>query len=205
MAHTKQMPRNPKVDRPTAAIGSDVQPERRTPLKSTSKKLPMEGGKQPQKYLLQKLVRQNKSPMGGIKKAHRYQPGLVALREIRRYQKSTECLIKRTPFNKLVKEISQEYRVSPDGTGTPSVQVRFQSTALAALQEAAENFIVGLFEDVNLLAVHTRRVTVMSQDIRLAPRIRGDHFWWRITPEDAAWYEIYQKRTEGGTTYNILG
>ena len=72
MAHTKQMPRNPKVDRPTAAMGSDVQPERRTPLKSTSKKLPMKGGKQPRKHLLHKLVRRNKSPMGGIKKAHQY-------------------------------------------------------------------------------------------------------------------------------------
>ena len=59
----------------------------------------------------------------------------------------------------------------PDGPGTPSVQVRFKSTALAALQEAAENFIVGLFEDVNLLAVHARRVTVMPRDIRLALRI----------------------------------
>ena len=161
MAHTKQMPRNPKVDRPTAAVGSDVQPERRTPLKSTSKKLPMKGGKQPQKHLLHKLVRQNKSPMGGIEKAHQYRPGLVVLREIRRYQQSTECLFKRTPFNKLIKEISQEYRVCPDGPGTPSVQVRFQSTALTALQEAAENFIAGLFEDVNLLAVHARGVTIM--------------------------------------------
>ena len=103
----------------------------------------------------------NKTPTGGIKKPHRYQPGLLALREIRIYQQSSVCLIRRTPFNKLIKEISQEYRVCPDRPGTPSVQVRFQSTALAALQEAAENFIVGLFEDVNLLAVHARRVTVM--------------------------------------------
>ena len=116
-----------------------------------------------------------------------------------------ECLIKRTPFNKLFKEISQEHRVCPDGPGTPSVQVRFQSTALAALQEAAENFIVGLFEDVNLLAVHARRVTEMPQDIRLTLRIQGDHFQWRITPEDAAQYERHQKRTEGGATYNFLG
>ena len=105
-----------------------------------------------------------------------------------------ECLIKRTPFNKLIKEISQEYRVCPEGPGTPSVQVRFQSTALAALQEAAENFLVGLFEDVNLLAVHAKRVTVMPYDIRLALRIRGDHCLWRITPEDAAHYERHQKR-----------
>ena len=111
---------------------------------------------------------------------------MVALREIRRYQKSTECLIKRSPFQKLIREISQEYRVCPDGPGTSSIQVRFQSTAIAALQEAAENFIVGLFEDVNLLAVHAKRVTVMPRDIRLALMIRGDHYCWRITPEDAA-------------------
>ena len=67
--------------------------------------------------------------------------------------------------------------------------MRFQSTALAALQEAAENFLVGLFEDVNLLAVHAKRVTVMPCDIRLALRIRGDHSHWRITPEDATRYE----------------
>ena len=114
-------------------------------------------------------------------------PGMVALREIRQCQKSTECLIKRSPFQKLIrKKISQEYRVCPDGPGTPSIQVRFQSTAIAALQETAENFIVGLFEDVNLLAVHTKRVTVMPRDVRLALRIRGDHYCWEITPEDAA-------------------
>ena len=103
---------------------------------------------------------------------------MVALREIRRYQKSTECLIKRSLFQKLIREIFQEYRVCPDGPGTPSVQVCFQSTAIAALQEAAENFIVGLFEDVNLLAVHAKRVTVMPRDIRLASQIRGDHYQW---------------------------
>ena len=111
---------------------------------------------------------------------------MAALREIRRYQKSTKCLIKRSPFQKLIREISQEYRVCPDGPGTPSIQVRFQSTAIAALQEAAENFIVGLFEDENLLAVHAKRVTVMPRDVRLALRIRGDYYHWRITPEDAA-------------------
>ena len=93
---------------------------------------------------------------------------MVALREIRRYQRSTENLIKRTPFQKLIREISQEYRICPDGPGTPSVQVQFQSIAIAALQEAAENFIVGLFEDVNLLAIYARCVTIMPRDICLA-------------------------------------
>ena len=126
MAHTKQTPRNHKIDRPTAAVGSDVQVERRVPSKPTSKKVAMKGGKQPQKHLLHKLIRQNNSSTGGIKKPHRYQPGLLALREIRRYQQLTDCLIKRTPFTKLIKEISQEYRLCPDDPGTPSVKVRFQ-------------------------------------------------------------------------------
>ena len=106
MAHTKQTPRNPKIDRLTTAMGSDVQPEKRVPSKPTSKKIATKGGKQPRKHLLHKLIRQNKSATGGIKKPHRYHPGLLALREIHRYQQSTDCLIKRTPFNKLIKEIS---------------------------------------------------------------------------------------------------
>ena len=169
MARTKQTPRNPNLERPSAAVGSDVQ-ERRVPSKPTTKKIATKGGKQPRKHMLHKLLKQN-STTGGIKKPHRYHPGLLALHEIHRYQQSTKSFIRRTPFNKLIKEISQEYRICPEGPGTPSVQVRFQSTALAALQEAAENFLVGLFEDVNLLAVHAKRVTVMPRDIRLALRI----------------------------------
>ena len=153
--------------------------------------------------MLHKLLKWN-STTGGIKKPHRYCPGLLALCEICRYQQSTKSLIRRTPFNKLIKEISQEYRICPEGPGTPSVQVRFQSTALAALQEAVKIFLIGLFEDVNLLAVHVKRVTVMPRDIRLALRIRGDQSRWRITPDDTAHYERHQKRTEGGATYNFL-
>ena len=82
----------------------------------------------------------------------------------------------------------------------------FQSTAIATLQEAAENFIVGLFEDINLLAVHAKIVTVMPRYIRLAVRICGDHHRWMITPEDAAQYEHHnQRRTVGGgATYNFM-
>ena len=109
-------------------------------------KAPVKGGKQPRKHISHKILRKGIAPTGGIKKPHRYLPGMVALREIRWYQRSTENLIKRTPFQKLIREISQEYHIHPDGPGTPSVQVRFQSTAITALQEAAENFIVGLFE-----------------------------------------------------------
>ena len=101
---------------------------------------------------------------------------MVALREIRHYQRSTENLIKKTPFQKLIREISQEYRICPDGPGTLSVQACFQSTAIAASQEAAENFIIGLFEDINLLAIHAKCVTIMPRDIWLALRIREDHY-----------------------------
>ena len=202
MAHTKQTPRNPNLGRPSAAMGSDAQPERRVPSKPTLK-VAKKGGKQTQNiYYINWLGEINQLLVES--RNLRYHLGLLALREICRYQQSTNCLIKRTPFNKWIKEISQEYRVCPDGPGTPSVQVRFQSTALAALQEAAENFLVGLFEDVNLLAVHAKRVTVMPCDIRLALRIQGDHFQWRITPKDATHYERHQKRTEGGATYNFL-
>ena len=198
----KQTPRNPNVNRPKATIGSDVQSTKGRP---TSNKTHVKGGKQPQKHLSWKLLCLGTTPTGGIKKPHHYRPGMVALREIRRYQKSTECLIKRSPFQKLIWEISQEYCICPQGPGTPSMQVRFQSTAIAALQEAAENFIVGLFEDVNLLAIHAKRVTVRLRDIRLALRIRGDHYHWRITPEDAARYEHHnRRRTEGGWPLIIL-
>ena len=202
MAHTKQIPRNPNLERPSAALGSDVQ-ERRVHSKPTSKKIATKGGKQPHNHMLHRLLKRT-STTGGIKKPHRYHPGLLALWEIHRYQQSTESLNRRTPFNKLIKEISQEYRICPEGPGTPSVQVSFHSTALAALQEAAKNFLVGLFEDVNLLAVHAKRVTVMPCDIRLALRIRGNQSCWKITPKDATHYERHQKRTEGGATYNFL-
>ena len=86
MPLTKQTPRNNNLERPSAAMGSDVQPERRVPLKLTSKTVATKGGKQPGKHLLNKLIRGNKSTTGGIKKPHRYCPGLLALREICRYQ-----------------------------------------------------------------------------------------------------------------------
>ena len=84
------------------------------------------------------------------------------------------------------------------------MEVHFPSTAIAALQEAAENFIVGLFEDVNLLAVHARCVTIMPQDIQLALRIKGDHYHWQNSSEDTSYYERHEKRSEGAT-YNFLG
>ncbi len=101
---------------------------------------------------------------GGVKKPHRYRPGTVALREIRKYQKSTELLIRKLPFQRLVREIAQDFKTD----------LRFQSSAVLALQEAAEAYLVGLFEDTNLAAIHAKRVTIMPKDIQLARRIRGE-------------------------------
>jgi len=101
-----------------------------------------------------------------VKKTHRFRPGTVALREIRHYQKTTEMLIRKLPFQRLVREIAQNFKVN----------VRFQSTALQALQEAAELYLIGLFEDTQACAVHAKRVTIMQKDMLLARRLRGDHF-----------------------------
>lgn len=99
------------------------------------------------------------------KKKKRYRPGTVALREIRKYQKSTELLIKKLPFQRLVREVS--FRVKGS-------DLRFQSTAILALQEAAEAFLIGLFADTRLCAIHAKRVTIMPKDMKLALRIRGE-------------------------------
>ena len=99
-----------------------------------------------------------------MKKPKRFRPGTVALREIRRFQKSTELLIRKLPFQRFVREIAQN--LNPG--------LRFESSAIGALQEAAEAYIVGLLEDANLCAIHAKRVTIMPKDIKLARRIRGE-------------------------------
>lgn len=101
----------------------------------------------------------------GVKRRKpRARPGSVALREIRKYQRSTNLLIRRMPFQRLVREIAQDFRVD----------LKFQSNALLCLQEASEYFLIGLFEDANLCAAHAKRKTVMVKDMQLARRIRGE-------------------------------
>ena len=112
-----------------------------------------------------------KAPKGGVKKRYRYRPGTVALKQIRQYQKSTELLIRKLPFQRLVREIACDQDVI---TSPLCGKVRFQSAAIMALQEASEAYLVGLFEDSNLCAIHAKRVTIMPKDIQLARRIRGE-------------------------------
>jgi histone H3 len=119
------------------------------------------GGKFPQKSLPAKAAR--KAPRGPqrvpvhtlgsvVKKPHRYKPGTVALREIRRYQRSTDLLIRKLPFQRLVREVAQK----------PKSDWRFQSSAIGALQEATEAYLISMFEDANLCAIHAKRVTIRT-------------------------------------------
>lgn len=96
-----------------------------------------------------------------VKKPHRHRPGMLALKEIRKYQRSTDLLIRKLPFQRLVREVAQDFKTD----------LRFRSTAIDALQEASEAYLVHLFEDANLAAIHAKRITVMPKDIQLAKRL----------------------------------
>ena len=170
---TSDRSQNPSNDR-THTISKSKLFEQSAPLVTTRISITMArtkqtarkstGGKAPRKQLATKAARKSAPAAGGVKKPHRYRPGTVALREIRRYQKSTDLLIRKLPFQRLVREIAQDFKSD----------LRFQGSAVLALQEAAEAYLVGLFEDTNLCAIHAKRVTIMPKDIQLARRIRGE-------------------------------
>ena len=123
------------------------------------------GGKAPRKHIAHKQAKKAApAPAGGIKKPHRFRPGTVALREIRRFQRGTELLLRKAPFQRLVREIATSHKEG----------LRFQASAVAAIQEATESYVVSLLSDTNLCALHTRRVTIMPRDVQLARRLRGE-------------------------------
>ena len=134
-----------------------------TRTKQTARK--STGGKCPRKELNTRHARRN-NVRGGVKKPRRFRPGTVALREIRRFQKSTELLIRKLPFQRLVREVAQAFQAD----------LRFQSTALLALQEGAEAYLVNMFEQVNVCAIHGGRVTIQVKDISLWKRIKGGRY-----------------------------
>jgi histone H3 len=101
----------------------------------------------------------------GMKKSFRWRPGTVALREVRKLQKSTELLVAKAPFSRLVREIAETHKAG----------LRFQSTAVAAIQEA-EAFVISLLSDANLTALHANRVTALPRDLQLVRRLRGERF-----------------------------
>eukprot|EP00804_Cyclotella_cryptica_P022278 CCRYP_018110-RB/>CCRYP_018110-RB protein AED:0.02 eAED:0.02 QI:0/-1/0/1/-1/0/1/0/148 len=130
------------------------------------------GGKAPRYQLATKAARRMAPASGGVKKPHRYRPGTVALCEIRRYQKSTDLLIRKVPFQRLAREVLQD--LNRPGSYPHFTVEHFQATSLLAIQESVEAFSVGLFEDANFYAIHARRVTIMPKDMQLALQIRGD-------------------------------
>jgi histone H3 len=121
------------------------------------------GGKAPRKQIASSAAKKTSAAQGGIKKPHRFLPGTVALREIRRYQKSTELLIRKLPFQRLVREIAQDF--SSDGGW------RFSSEAVVYLQYTAEAYLITVLEDANLAAIHAKRTTVFPKDLSLALRV----------------------------------
>ena len=136
-----------------------------TRTKQASKKF-TQSVKAPRKTISFKAPARKTTPIPmGIKRPRRFRPGTIALREIRKFQKSTDLLIRKLPFQRVVKEIATKYKSD----------LRFQTQAILALQEACEAYLVNLFEDTNLCAIHARRVTIMTKDMMLAKRIRGEH------------------------------
>ena len=109
-----------------------------------------------------KSGRSKKSSKGSARRKRRFRPGTVALREIRKYQKSTKLLIRKISFQRLVREIVYKMKYK---------DFKFQSTALLALQEASEGFLVNMFDQCNHIAIHGKRTTVMVKDIRLWKRL----------------------------------
>ncbi|XP_071096609.1 uncharacterized protein [Haliotis cracherodii] len=105
------------------------------------------------------------SPGGQSPRKRRYRPGTKALMEIRKFQKSTDLLIRKLPFSRVVREIASNMFREP---------LNWQATAIMALQEAAEAYLVYLFEDSLMCSIHAKRVTIMPKDMWLARRLRGE-------------------------------
>lgn len=101
--------------------------------------------------------------VGQVAPTRRYRPGTKALREIRKFQRSSELLISKLPFQRLVREVAANVKQD----------IRFQAVAVEILQHAVEDYVVQVFEDCVLCAVHAKRVTVTPKDLKLAMRIRG--------------------------------
>ena len=122
------------------------------------------GGKAPCKQLATKAARKSAPTAMRVKMPHWYQPGTIALREIRCYQKTTDLLVPKKSVGALVKEISQDFKGD----------LRWNLNAILNLHHSSEAYLVGLFEDTNLCTIHAGHVTIKPKDIKLARRIRGE-------------------------------
>ena len=155
--HTRRLDKN---------LPKGKQPRKQLPTKLPKKPLPKTVNnlrKSTQKAIQAGKQAQPKFSTGGVKKPMQYKPGTVALREICRYQKITELLLRKLPFSRLVREVAQDF----------NTDLRFQRNAIGALQETAEIFLISLLEDTNL-CIHARRVTIFPKDMQLARKLHND-------------------------------
>lgn len=120
----------------------------------------------PRPQIAQQAQRKSAAPVQQQRK-RRFRPGSRALMEIRQMQRTTNLCIRKLPFSRLVREIAATF-------AKPGQELKWQASALMALQESLEDRLVHLFEDANLCALHAKRVTIMKRDIQLARRIKGD-------------------------------
>ena len=140
--------------------------ERKNPTTASKKEEEMAPTKQTARAKKSVSAKKTKSAGAGSgsKKARRWRPGTVALREVRKLQKGTGLLVQKAPFQRLVRQLSQQHKQ----------ELRFQSSAILAIQEATEAFVVSVLADTNLCAIHAKRVTIQGKDLQLALRLRGD-------------------------------
>ena len=108
----------------------------------------------------------SKKAAAGGKKQMKWRPGTVALRQIRKLQKGTDVLIRKAPFQRMIRAVANGAKSG----------LRWQAAACAAMQEATESYVIGVLSDANLCALHSRRVTLMPRDLFLARRLRGERF-----------------------------
>eukprot|EP00741_Cyanophora_paradoxa_P014444 tig00020801_g13931.t1 len=141
-------------------------------MKQTAKR--STGGKAPRRCLATKAARKSAPAAGGVKRPHRYRPGTVALREIRKYQKTFNPLISYARFDRLVKELAQDEFKRRREAGFTCEDLRWQKEAIEALREAAEMHLIQTFEGANLMAIHRGRTTIQPKDIQLRRKIRGE-------------------------------
>ena len=142
-------------------------PPKKGPDIQMAVKSPSKGGRVKRKATIveeARTIATKHKPSKTIRKPFRFRPGTQALRQIHRYQKSTELLIGKRNFGRLVREIARDFTTQ---------ELRFQADAIEALQEASEDYLVHLFEDANSCAIHAKRVTIMPKDIQLAKRLRN--------------------------------
>lgn len=164
--HSEDAAPSDKVARPSSAVKSPkVKQEKSSKsggskVKAEKKAKTAKSEKKPSKtkQLIKGKSDADASNKPRVRKSHRFRSGTVALREIRKYQKSADLLIPKAAFIRLVREIATDYQTD----------LRFTRTALEALQEEAEMYLTEVLETAGEAALHAHRVTIDDRDLKFA-------------------------------------